>query len=453
MDTELLSRSLRDAASTVDVRPGFPDAVLRGARRRRARRRVLLVSATAAVTTIVSVGATTLWPDAHPWSTTTAAATDHRLTQPTRGDLADDQDFLSAAVRAWEEGLSRSWNRDRGVFDDRRGAPHVYWAGETPAGRTAVILQRAFLHPHDNLAPSDANRETTLVGLVGVDPVDGRLKLLGDDFPSKGRDTAGFQFGPEDRTVLVLDRGAPLSVSGNPRFETNRSVRDWQPMRSEGGVQIAELPRGTRAATVAVDAKPEANGESFDTRVPLLRSGSYLGREPRTQARDNSLGWQRSGALWLGDPRTGRSTAQVMEDFEKALRQARAYDPYPSQQSVPRWLIVAGVDNRTFLIGEHQAGDEPSQLYVVTQDLDGKVEGVHHLGPTDRGADLPVRVPLPDGRGWIIARLDARLSYSTDEQQWALLGRDAGIVLDRSQRIVVEVQPTNETPRLASLNR
>lgn len=53
------------------------------------------------------------------------------------------------------------------MFDDLRGDPHVYWAGNTPAGQAAVVVQQAYLHPHEQLPPGAADTLRTLVGLVG----------------------------------------------------------------------------------------------------------------------------------------------------------------------------------------------------------------------------------------------------------------------------------------------
>lgn len=64
MDAQLLGQHLREAATQVEVRPGFTADVLRGARRRQTRRR-LVVAGAAACTVLVGTGTATMWSTTH----------------------------------------------------------------------------------------------------------------------------------------------------------------------------------------------------------------------------------------------------------------------------------------------------------------------------------------------------------------------------------------------------
>ncbi|MEK8105278.1 hypothetical protein NKG94_08975 [Micromonospora sp. M12] len=56
------------------------------------------------------------------------------LTEPTRGDLAADEGYLRQVRQVWQRQIKE-------VGDRTRGAPHVVWAGGTPAGPAAYVAQ------------------------------------------------------------------------------------------------------------------------------------------------------------------------------------------------------------------------------------------------------------------------------------------------------------------------
>src|SRR6266498_2991349 len=204
MDTAELTRALHEATVDLAVRPGFTGAVVRGGRRQQTRRRLTIATGITAVTALAGASTYASWPNPSPSNEIQTG--DPRLAQPTHGDLAADHDFVHSAARLWRDGLASSWDASRGIFDDLRGAPHVYWAGNTPAGPAAIVLQQAYFHPHGDLSPSDFNRLATVSGLIAKRPDDGPLRLVATHYDSVKDHSAGaYLFGPGDRTLLVVD--------------------------------------------------------------------------------------------------------------------------------------------------------------------------------------------------------------------------------------------------------
>lgn len=439
MDTTELSRVLHEATAEVEPRIGFAAAVVRGGRRRKARNRIVLATGATAVTALAATSTYVLWPD--PVAGVNQAA-DPRLTQPTRGDLAGDTAFVNAAARAWREGLPRSWNATRGIFDDLRGAPHVFWAGITEAGPAAVVMQQAYLHPHGDLSADNFNQFQTLIGLVAADPADGVLKLVYDQYQPSGFGPAGyFQFGPGDRTVLIVDSGTPLYWSATPiTSQDGKVTRSWLPMEVVDGVAKAGIPDSLQAEDIRVVARntpPAPDDKKFDGLVLLEPSSDYLkfvreGWQALSPSHtDNRLPWLDNQAKLM---RVGAPFDKVPDDllqfFPDALDRAGLIDIGANSRAIGLWHVLAGLpDGRAILVSELQLNDKPSQIYSVVLNPDGTVRGGVRNGQVDPKAILPVRVQLPETGGWIVAAYGSTLRYRlTPDTPWQDAGRDAALL-------------------------
>lgn len=458
MDTNELARVLRDATADVEPRQGFTAAVVRGGRRRKARNRIVLVSGATAFSALAATSTYVLWPDPTP---AVNQAADPRLTQPTAGDFAGDKEFLNAAARAWREGLPRSWNADRGIFDDLRGTPHIYWAGNTPAGPAAVVMQRAYLHPHGNLSAGNFNQFQTLVGLVAADPADHKLKLVYDQYqPDHFGPPGYFQFGPGDRTVLIVDSGTPLYFSPAPVIGLDgRITREWVRMPVTAGVAVAEISDGVDPKDVRVLARatPPAPGDKqFDGLVLLEPSSGYLkfakdGSFPGTlgPTTDNRLRWNDEQARMM---RVGTPYDKVPDDpqsfFSDALDRAGLTDIGGMSRGTGGWHILAGLQGgRAVLVSELQQDNKPSNVYAVFLNPDGSVDHGIRAGAADPTSPLPVRIHLPDEQGWIVANYGATLQYRTSPTTgWQDAGTNAALLPDNATQVragtqVVELNP------------
>jgi hypothetical protein len=469
MDTDELTQALRAATADLEPRHGFTAAVLRGGRRRRIRTRAMIITGTAVLIAIVGTGLYLIWHDPPPH---VELADDPRLTQPTRGDLAGDQAFVDSAARAWRDGLQRSWNGIRGIYDDLRGQPHVYWAGTTPAGPAAVVLQQAYLHPRPDLNLDQVNSPQTLVGLVATDPVDGVLKLVYDQYPESGTGPPGyFQFGPSDRTILVVDRGTPLFFSPAPlRAEDGQVRRDWQQMAITDGVAVAQLPEGGNAADARVVARATAPGPDENAvdapgilhlepssrylEYAFRRAGGFPTEVPGGGTSLRRLQWYDEPAL---DMRVGRPfqlsiPAQPQLDWMRKVEDSGLLGSGFSGGGLGAWFVRAGLnDGRVALVSELQLGNDPSQIYAVLLKPDGSVDRVIAGGVVDPVSPLPVRLRMPDRQGWVVADYGAALSYRTaPNAAWQDAGYNAALLPDD----VTEVRVTRHgTPTPVALPR
>lgn len=427
MNTTELTEHLRAATNELAPPPGFPDAVLRGGRRRRARRR-LAVAATAVVVAALAAGTTvvTLREDAP------VPVADARLTTPTKGGLAGDQGFLDQARAAWVDGLRYAPEARHGYYDDARGEPHVYWAGETPAGRAAVVLQQFSVHPTGEVVE---NGLYAAEGLVAVDPQDGDMKLVDTRVIGSARPGQAdyYKFGPEDRTMLIVDYGEPLHYSFETavvdRQDGGRDLRyDWQRAEPRDGVAIVTIPD---------DWEPEvtmaAQGDDPPTHLPAGDLTYY-----RKTASDFL-------ALRLDDPsyrvrssllRWGDAMFEVGEPLGLTPSSADAgwgwyrYFPGEPDVTVSPWTIVAGLpDGRLVFLKERQrTGAKPRLVARVAASAMAESTELVDGGVVDSDAVLPVRFPVPGG-GWIVADKGKELSYRTaPDAPWQKAGRDAALL-------------------------
>ena len=230
-ETELknrLSASVDDIEASSDQ---LDRARLGGARRLRRRQFLALTTTTLAVAAVG--GAAVAGPTVldHLQNDAPAAAPVSNdpygflMKAPTRGDLADDQAYLERVLTAWRTTHRKSENYSRGIFDRMRGEPKVYWAGNTPAGRVAIVAQYSDLRHHSDIQ-LDREGVHTLVGFV-ADGKDGEPRVVADAYPAPGVGlaTAFVATKGDTRTLIVLSAGT--------------STAEWSSRRKGG---IPRLP-------------------------------------------------------------------------------------------------------------------------------------------------------------------------------------------------------------------
>jgi hypothetical protein len=451
MDTDLLVRAWREATDELRPPADFAAGVVRGGKRRVARRRVAYLAGLATVSVVLASAVLGGLLRGEP-----TVVGDPRLDEPTRGDLANDLPFLDEVVRAWQNGIQVSYNADRGIFDDPRGAPHVYWAGSTPAGPAAVVLQRFYLHEHDNLTANDWNQTQTLVGLVGTDPATNRLTLLGDRYRADGEPAPGyFQFGPDDRTVLVLQRDVPVYISTRAALgEDGRTTREWRELAITDGVAIAQVPAEDAPDAVRLLARasrPAPGDKDWNGLLLMEPASAYLrfvddlraGRNIEYRSPDHRLPWE----TFRGERRVGLNPpalADAGSPFVDAVDGWGSLDIGLMRIGWGHWVVIAGLPDGNFaVVSEIQQNDQPSRTYAVIRSREGTVVAVRPGEEIDVSSPLPVVVHLPDGQGWVVAAYGRSLSYQVSAGgDWVEAGEDAALLPDDAAR--VRVGPATE---------
>ena len=452
MDTADLTRALQDATAELAPRPGFTGAVVRGGRRRQTRHRLTIATGITAVTALAGASTYAIWLNPDPGNVIQAG--DPRLSQPTRGDLAADHDFVNSAARIWRDGLTGSWDATRGIFDDLRGAPHVFWAGNTPAGPAAIVMQQAYFHPHGDLSPSDFDRLATVSGLIAKDPADGKLKLVATHYDSaKDRDAGVYLFGPGDRTLLIVDFGTPLYLASAPdQAADGRITHTWQPLPITDGVAISQLPDATdpsAARILAQNNPPAPTDKNYAAQVPTLRASEYLMLSQQKGDATIDLGQHLTLPVWRGDDKDVTRTIGKPTHvdgpigvFQESLDKAGMLDFSEGGIVNGQWSVTAGLpDGRTAIVSERVLEYQTSNtLFAVILDASGVAQRILPGPKVDPGT-LPLTFHLPDGQGWLAIDYGATLKYRTSPTApWQAADRDAALLPDNA----VDVQATKD---------
>jgi hypothetical protein len=449
MESAELARVLREATEDLAPRPGFTTDVVRGSRRRQHRNRMVVATGAAAVTAVAATSTYVLWPEAQQ-QPGTAETLGTAAAQPQKADVITDEQFKADAIKAFQAGIAKSWNADRGIFEDRRGDIKVTWAGNTPAGPAAVVTQQAFIHPHENVSEAEFNTEQTLVGLVAKDPADGVLKLVYDDYTQVDNPFAGqFRFGPEDRTILVVDRGIPLWWSPASTVDNDGKItRTWESLPITNGVAVLQAQGDTSAVRVlARQTKPAPDDKDPVGLVNLSPSSEYLkfaksGVRPSEMStyggNDQRLPWRGDDVkiMRVGKDVTGHSD-DIEMDYYKALGKAGVVDIGNSTLGYGTWLVVAGLnDGRSALVSELQQENNPSRIFTAIFKADGSLERVIAGDKSDKAATLPVKVHLPNGQGWVVADAGATLKYRTNGD-WQDAGKNSALLPEGASQVQV----------------
>jgi hypothetical protein len=439
VEVQELSSHLRTATEGLTPRPGFATAVARGGRRRQARYRIGVATAAVAAVAVAGGGTYVVVTDD---TVTSAQIMAGWLDGPTKGGLAGDQRFLDAAIAAWDAGKSRSPNASAGVFDDLRGSPHVYWAGATPAGRAAVVVQQAYLHPHEQLPAGAADTLQTLVGLVATDPKDGEFKLVADQFRLEPTDQlpGAFRFGEDNNVLLVVDRPEEI-WAGNHTMEVieshenglnNAAVNSnitWYRVPIVDGVGIVAEQPDTDLVGPATGPDPKLEPEP---RIQVQFASTYLaaveqgGTGPLQPTGFNQLGYRERRTI-------GTDIGFELDSYYRFV-QAKQTGLLPEWDIVDDWFIDAGIDQgRAVVVSAVMYPGALWQIVALEVDANGPV-AVLSSTTANRNLPVPVMVELPRGQGWLVASENRSLSYRTDGD-WISAGDGAAVVPEDATQV------------------
>jgi hypothetical protein len=451
---------------SADVAP--PETVLTGTYRRagrlRLRRRAVLAGALVLVLVAGGTAAQRFAVPRHGPVGVAAPTAQDLLTEPTRGDLAHDADYVTAALATWTVGRT-GLTGPPNLLDTYHlldtylptGTATVALAQETPAGPVAIVVQRA--RPIE--IGKNAPREELLVGYLGPD-TSHQPSVLDVDVERLTDRVAALAFlaGPDRSALVVLDRGGDDRVYSTGRtYRPDGTVdRVFQTIPFVDGVGVVTVPGGTDQTAVAVAA---TSTDTFHDGVHVANAlpPAERGQSP---AVDHRLPW--NGDLWVlpDNPRAaaawgvsrlpgttnGRDAATpVIEAWRRAFDADRA-DPFAGSSGESLWFACGALpDGRAFVVGDGQLGDDASYLYgaVVDHGRQTRLFG----GRVDPAAALPVRLRFPDRQGWLVAAKGATFRYRVGPGPWLTAGREAALLPAGATQ--VEVTPAGRQPAVVAL--
>ncbi|MPZ85499.1 MAG: hypothetical protein GEV28_36015 [Actinophytocola sp.] len=442
MDTHELTSALHEATDGLEPRADFAVAVLRGGRRRRTRGRVAIGAAlagTAAVAVLAAVVVPNQLSAPPPAEQPDGPAKTVDLLTDSGGDLIDDEGTVRLATTGWQDAVDGTPANADGHLNGRKGNPHVYWAGTTPAGPAALVTQAVVLPSDDTVEPTDRGREVTAVGLLVTNPADTEkreLELVAVQLDGDHNGRGGYFMFPDNRTVLGIEPtelgGKDLSLFVSPNTAIGpdgRSRRQWTPLAPHDGVAFVQLPapadpRNVRLVVGDTGGDPNAGEQKMGAHIPLLAAVVYI--DPTLGVdRDNGPGWPPEDVKVGYDHELARSPVNL---FGAALRESTLLDPASFEEVEGQWLVVAGLANKkTMIVGSYQEVNNPAYFFYVLVRSDGSVESVTRGPQVDPSALLPVVLHLPGGDGWVVAANVQQLSHRSGGA-WSTPVADADLV-------------------------
>lgn len=257
-----LKQRLIDSVEDLEAPSDLLDrARLGGTRRLRRRRFASVTGTTIAVAAIVGGavvvpglldGRTPDQPAATPAPVTPAADDPYKslMQGRTRGDLAGDKAYLDQVLATWRGFSSRLFSvREPGAAPMLSGEPKVYWAGNTPAGRIAIVAQHVEVRPGGN-AKQGMVGVYTLVAFV-ADDNKGNPSVTAVLYPvPAGARLPSHVASKGGKNVLVTaDVGQPAGWSAGADA---KGRQQYTPLRFEDGVSVLVLPASVDPGKLSV---------------------------------------------------------------------------------------------------------------------------------------------------------------------------------------------------------
>jgi len=424
---------------TDDLRPrsDLLADVQRGGARRKFRGRVAMAMGTVVVIAAAAVGA---WTAFKP-GPTIPAADQAWLNAPTRGNLAGDSGYLKQAASAWDDSHGKSMNAERGIFDHLRGAPHVVWAGKTPVGNAAFIVQESYLRQHDEIQ-IDHEGSHLLMGFVGPGS-DGKPVIIGDTYPAPGSyEDGAFLIGKDDHTLVVLDQGKALDYSTLTINGDGTVHRTFAPVKFHDGAAVISIPANVQKYDVALTGHGRRSPSNSD---PSIANNAYLGTTIGANAEFDYKRLPRSwnAKIWVSG-RADRPKGLTCNSITGS-ELAKFTDPYAQTSVESPPLCIYGITANGSRFAVMNVGGfnfHPSWIEAIVEH-NGKRQDVYG-GTYDKKSALWVHIRLPDQQGWIIGRDGAALAYQTGDDQWHTVTSSAALIPDNARQVKVTVGGTTQ---------
>lgn len=343
-DTDLEARLRRDLRARADDVPPAPRdlAALTRERHRRLRRREYGLVAAAVAAALVFAGvpvvASTFATDgdrgqtARPTTTGGPVRADEEIyTTPTRGGLADEDDWLDAVAALPWRTEDASSPRDPGMAlpEPPRDTRRVAYADDVPSGRVALVV-------------GISGEEVVHAWFVGPRDAEAREMTMARYPGMFGTDVAGLVDGEPDAETLTL------VVVADPGDDVERPLIPVVDAAGNESAAIETLDLVDGIGVLAVERRwaesgatlfvRRAGGTSYGVaisdslRVELARPGDVVAADPRGQAAQGET-----------DPGSASSVGHVLAQFGLTAEEARptllAAGPLP----LGRWARIFGV--------------------------------------------------------------------------------------------------------------
>jgi hypothetical protein len=481
--------ALRDATAGLNTTPDLLQRVRSGGRRRLARRR--MGTGAAAVLLVAAFAGTLVYLDDPPRGDRSGATGYHNPRDPfagpsptattppeffagaTKGELARDRTFLDAVRTAFARDMAR-YIDDLDISDDMppgpsasrhpggdpsaggsphpsaggsvpsgpvvnnspvpQGPPHIYWAGRTPAGRAAVVIQSTGANSGYFSVVSE-----TAAGLKA------QITGLGKRWPEDwGK--IGALLGENEDVLLVVDPRRPVGWSTERRMaDDGKIIRDYTPLRFTDGVAAVAVPAQKNGRTLdlawLVDGLagwPEVIGTS-------MRPQPGSQPEPTILGAATGRGCDSGGAhIIIGDGNgVGRIPMMTAEDRQHLAPWVDSI--YPAQESPAMCgTTTGGRELRAYLI----YGDGlPMRMVAVVGPADGEAKTAGVVLP--EGAFPGVALRLPQDQGFLVLAPDAGLRWRAADGAWQDTERIIAIVPPEARQ--VETTVAGQPPRIIEL--
>ncbi|MFU8854126.1 hypothetical protein ACNAW0_24545 [Micromonospora sp. SL1-18] len=422
LDTDPVRRALTVTADEVHPPADLVDRARRGGRRR-VRRHRALTGALAVLLLAGLAGAVQLGRAPSPAQV--ADVPELLLDQPTRGDLAHDRAYLDRVVATYQ----RTRDDTLGLLRAPVGQPRVTWAGTTPAGPAAAVVQRM---------QDDGGKLSVFIRFIGTDGA-GRPEPVGADVLTTDFGSWAFLAGPDRSVLVVLDVGDDVEWSSERTYLADRVTRtDWKPVTFSDGAGVVKVPPQRDRYSVAIR----------DGSGTYLKIGNLT--DPRVIPNDPGLGWRTpAGGGWPADrpalfPVAPHGAGLDLEETVPMLLGKGNNDGDMIPTTGFDWRAYGRTGRgELFVAADVRFGGDPTRTVVYIEPLDsthprfGPVISVYS-DEVDPKAPLPVAVRLPDERGWLVARKDATLSYLDEHGRWRPAGRHAALVPATTTRVRVD---------------
>jgi hypothetical protein len=409
--------ALHRATDHLSGPPGLIPDVRRGGRRRVMRRRAVLAAVCAAAVAVPLGGALQLAKGGE-----TVEFASPLFDEGTKGDLASDEAYLRQVRQAWQHRQAQTEVR-------MRGEPHVVWAGRTPAGPAAYVVQRTATNP----IASEPEGDRDIAMAAFVEPTaDGpqvkTLEMMTDAGPD-GNSQATF-LGPRRDVLLVLDLGRPVEFSAELRYTADGKIdRTYRRVAFKDGAAVLSVPSQRAKITVALSRTPV----SQKNLVHIDGTSEILFADGNSRP-DLRLSHTLPGAeqVWGGDPndpgyRSGRK-ANGLRAVPDALAEYIDAAGTHTHDGSPRLNVYGATpDGRRLLLETVQYDNDPARVIALLAHENAPFQAVASAF-ADWKATLPVRLRLPDNQGILVAAEGAALSYRRGAGRWHEAGRDAALL-------------------------